>query len=106
MTEQSGIVRTWSGVIRTPDTDRYVAYVVETGVKEYRATEGNRGASVLTRDLGDGRTRITTISRWDSLDSIVGFAGDDIEQAVFYPEDDEYLLERDTRVEHHIEWSR
>ena len=29
-----------------------------------------------------------------------GFAGDDIERAVFFPEDDRLLLERDDRVEY------
>jgi hypothetical protein len=30
-----------------------------------------------------------------------GFAGDDISRAVFYPEDDEYLVDRETTVSHH-----
>jgi heme-degrading monooxygenase HmoA len=45
-------------------------------------------------------TEIITLSFWDSLDAIKGFAGDDIERAVFYPEDDRYLVERDLRVTH------
>lgn len=94
----------WRGVIRTDDRDRYVAYVDETGVDEYRATPGNRGAQILTRDLGDGLTEIVTVSRWDSLESIRAFAGDDIEIAVFYPEDDAFLVERDARVTHFVEW--
>jgi heme-degrading monooxygenase HmoA len=53
-----------------------------------------------TRDLGDGTTEVITVSWWDDLDSIRGFAGDDIEVAVFYPEDDNYLVDRETRVNH------
>jgi hypothetical protein len=30
----------------------------------------------------------------------VGFAGDDIDQAVFYPEDDRYLIDRELTVKH------
>jgi len=30
----------------------------------------------------------------------MGFAGEDIERAVFYPKDDRYLVERDTTVRH------
>ena len=37
---------------------------------------------------------------WESLDAIKAFAGDDHETAVFYPEDDRYLLERDLRSTH------
>ena len=29
-----------------------------------------------------------------------GFAGDDIGRAVFYPEDDRFLVERDDHVDH------
>ena len=31
---------------------------------------------------------------------IAGFAGDDIARAVFYPEDDRYLVDRETTVTH------
>ncbi len=91
----------WSGVVRTEDRDAYADYVERTGMSAYRSTPGNLDAWLLTRDLGDGRTEITTVSRWASLDAITAFAGDDIEQAVFYPEDDEYLVERDERVRHY-----
>ncbi|MFL0565972.1 hypothetical protein ACH0CG_09430 [Microbacterium sp. 179-I 1D1 NHS] len=95
------VVRMWSGVVRTEDRDAYADYVERTGMSAYRSTPGNLDAWLLTRDLGDGRTEVTTVSRWESLDAIAAFAGDDIEQAVFYPEDDEYLVERDERVRHY-----
>ena len=95
------VARIWRGVIRTEDRDAYAAYLAETGIKEYRQTPGNQGAYILTRDLGDGRTEITTLSFWSSADSIRAFAGDDVSVAVFYPEDDRYLLERDLTVTHY-----
>ena len=95
------VARIWRGVIRTEDRDAYNAYLADTGIKEYRQTPGNQGARILTRDLGDGRTEIMTLSFWSSLDSIRAFAGDDISVAVFYPEDDRYLLERDLTVTHY-----
>jgi heme-degrading monooxygenase HmoA len=55
---------------------------------------------MLRRDDGD-RSEIITFSLWDSRDSIRAFAGDDIGQAVFYPEDDRYLIERDRTVRHY-----
>jgi len=78
-----------------------VAYIEGTGMAEYRQTPGNRGAHMLTRDLDGGRTEIVTLSFWESRDAIHGFAGDDIEQAVFYPEDDRYLVDRETTVTHY-----
>jgi len=94
------IARMWRGWIRSEDTDAYVAYVEETGMAHYRRTPGNQGAHMLTRDLGDGRTEMITLSFWDSLDVVRGFAGDDISRAVFYPEDDRYLVDRETTVTH------
>ena len=42
-----------------------------------------------------------TLSWWDSMASIRGFAGDDVDAAHYYPEDDEFLLERDATVAHY-----
>lgn len=103
MSEHRPIVRVWSGVVRTQDREEYVDYVERTGMEAYRSTPGNVDAWVLTRDLGDGRTEIATVSRWASMDAIRGFAGDDLEAAVYYPEDDRYLLERDEHVRHFVQ---
>ena len=94
------IARMWRGWVRTEDRDAYVAYIEGTGMAEYRQTPGNRGAHMLTRDLPDGRTEIVTLSFWDSREVIHGFAGEDISRAVFYPEDDRYLVGREDTVTH------
>lgn len=54
----------------------------------------------MYRDLGDGRTEVVTVSRWRSIDDIAAFAGDDISLAVFYPEDDRFLIDRELTVKH------
>ena len=86
--------------MRRDEAEAYVNYIVNTGMAEYRSTPGNQGAWRLRRDDGD-RSEIVTFSLWDSRDSIRAFAGDDIDQAVFYPEDDHFLLERDLTVRHY-----
>jgi heme-degrading monooxygenase HmoA len=95
------IARTWRGWVRTEDRAAYVQYIERTGMAGYRSTPGNEGAWMLARDLGDGRTEIVTLSFWASEGAIRGFAGDDIEHAVFYPEDDRYLVDRETTVTHY-----
>jgi heme-degrading monooxygenase HmoA len=92
--------RIWRGVVRRGDADEYAGYIAETGFSAYAETAGNLGAWMLRRDEGD-RTEFLTFSLWDSRDSIRAFAGDDIETAVYYPEDDRYLLERDDTVRHY-----
>lgn len=95
------IARIWRGWVSTDRTDAYVAYINDTGIKAYRETPGNLGAQMLTRDLGDGRTEILTLSWWSSTEAITAFAGDDITTAVFYPEDDDFLIDRETTVTHY-----
>jgi heme-degrading monooxygenase HmoA len=95
------IVRTWRGWVATDRADEYVRYIDQTGLAEYRRTLGNLGAQMWTADLADGRTEVMTVSWWESVEHIRGFAGDDITRAVFYPEDDDYLLDRETTVSHY-----
>jgi heme-degrading monooxygenase HmoA len=89
----------WRGVVRREDAAAYANYIGRTGMAAYRSIPGNHGAWMLRRDDGD-RSEIITFSLWDSRDSIRAFAGEDIEQAVFYPEDDRFLIERDVTVRH------
>ena len=83
----------WRGVVRTEDAEEYARYINETGMAEYAETPGNQGAWMLRRDE-DGRSEIVTFSLWESREAIKGFAGEDIEAAVYYPEDERFLLER------------
>jgi hypothetical protein len=95
------IARMWRGWAGADKVDEYVDYIARTGLAGYRRTPGNLGAEMWTRDCGDGRVEVTTVSWWESPDHIRGFAGDDIGRAVFYPEDDAYLVDRETTVTHH-----
>jgi heme-degrading monooxygenase HmoA len=94
------IARIWRGTTAADRADEYLDYVRKTGLAEYATTPGFRDVQVLRRTSG-GRTTLTLISYWDSLDAIKAFAGDDPEVAHYYPEDEAYLLEREDRVEHH-----
>jgi len=71
-----------------------------TGVAEYAATPGNRGVYMLRRELGE-TCEFTMFTLWDSIEAIKGFAGEDYEAAVFYPEDERFLIERDERSTHY-----
>jgi heme-degrading monooxygenase HmoA len=100
------IARTWRGWVETARADDYTKYLDKTGLAEYAATPGNLGAHLLRRDLDDGRTELVTLSFWESMDAVRLFAGDYPEQAVFYPEDDDYLVDRETTVSHFdVPWS-
>ena len=93
------IARIWRGWTSTADAEAYREYVERTGMTAYRSTPGNLGAYLLRRDDGD-RTEFVTFSFWESMDAVRAFAGADPERAVFYPEDDRFLVERETSVTH------
>jgi heme-degrading monooxygenase HmoA len=87
--------RIWRGTVRTADADEYARYIRDTGFAEYGRTAGNRGAWMLRRDEG-GETEFITFSMWDSREAIKAFAGEDIEAAVLYAEDEKYLIGEST----------
>ena len=94
------IARIWRGWTRAEDEAAYVDYLEATGAPAARGTPGNCGFYILHRVFGD-RAEFVTMSLWDSLESVRGFAGDDIEKAVFYPEDERFLVDRELTVAHY-----
>lgn len=93
------IARLWIGQTRAEHADRYLDYLKATGVIGCRSTEGNHSVQILTRVDGDVAEFIF-VSFWESMEAITRFAGEDVERAVYYPEDREYLLALDPRVRH------
>src|SRR5262249_22288402 len=98
--ERTMIARTWHGITAAAKADDYVDYLNRTGVADCKTTAGNRGVLVLRRIEGD-TAHFWFISLWESLEVIRNFAGDDIEQARYYPEDPTFLLELEPHVQHY-----
>jgi heme-degrading monooxygenase HmoA len=100
MGEDDMIVRTWRGATRVEDAEQYLEYVYQTGVADYLATPGNCGALVLRRVVAD-RAELLLITFWDSEEAVRRFAGPQPDRAVFYPNDDRFLVARDEHVDHY-----
>ena len=96
------VVRLWHGWVETVNKAEYIAYMDRSGMAGYRESPGNRGAYIMARDHEDGRSTIVTVSYWESFDAIRAFAGDEIERARFYPEDDQFLVDREWIVTHYV----
>src|ERR1700675_2522328 len=94
------IARIWRGAVPAQDASAYAEYVQRTGIAGYEGTAGNGGAWLLWRVEGD-RAEFVTVSLWESRAAIEAFAGQDIGTAVFYPDDEKYLIERDLTVHHY-----
>jgi heme-degrading monooxygenase HmoA len=94
------IARFWRGATPKTKADEYFAYLQKTGLKDYKATEGNLGVYVFRR-VENNRAVFLLISLWDSYEAIRKFAGSDFEKAVYYPEDKKFLLELEPNVTHY-----
>lgn len=94
------LARTWHGVTKAEDANHYLEILRETGFREYRATPGNLGVLGLRR-VRDGRAEFLLLTLWESEEAIRRFAGDDMERAVYYPEDDRFLLAKEELVAHY-----
>jgi heme-degrading monooxygenase HmoA len=94
------IGRIWRGNTRAEKADEYLDYLERTGLKDYRDTPGNRGVLVLRR-TDSATAEFLLISFWEDFESIRRFAGPDPEKAVYYPEDEQFLLGKEPHVEHY-----
>ena len=95
------IARIWHGTTTTANADAYMAeYFHKTGLPDYLATEGNLGVLVLRQDE-DQQANFLMITLWKSRKSIQEFAGEDINQARYYPEDRKYFVELEPNVAHY-----
>lgn len=93
------IARLWFGRTKAEDYDAYLAYLEESGVAALHATPGNRGVMVLRR-LDGNEAEFGVMSFWDSLDDVKAFAGEDVDVARYFPDDDRFLLDFTPRLKH------
>lgn len=95
------ILREWRGRVPHEKVDAYIGFLERIALPHYGKTSGHRGTWLLTdREHADG-VEITLLTLWESRDAIHTFAGDDISRAVYYPEDDDFLLEKPERLRHY-----
>jgi heme-degrading monooxygenase HmoA len=94
------IARIWHGKTTTSQADDYLRYFEVTGLTDYQATNGNQGVIVLRRDE-DQQTDFLILTLWESREAIIQFAGDEMEKARYYPEDNQYFSELEPNVLHY-----
>lgn len=94
------LARTWSGSVSHKRAEAYEKYLHRTGIVDLRVTPGNLGVILLRRDVGT-ETEFTVLSLWTNEEAIRRFAGEDFHKAVYYPEDQDFLLRMDPHVIHY-----
>jgi Antibiotic biosynthesis monooxygenase len=94
------ITRIWRGWTAAHDADAYERFLLTDLLPSMRDIPGFRGAEVLRRPDGD-EVAFVTLTRFDSLDAIRAFAGDDYEVPVLEPEALALLVRYDERALHY-----
>lgn len=93
------IARIWRGATREEDAQAY-RDALRADLAEVRSAGGNLGALIIQRTAA-GRAEFQFLSLWESMDAVAGFAGPDVDRAVYFRDDERVLLELTPRVEHH-----
>jgi antibiotic biosynthesis monooxygenase (ABM) superfamily enzyme len=78
------ITRLWRGWTATDNADAYERFLLRELFPSMRDIPGFRGADVLRRAEHD-EVAFVTLTRFDSVDAIRAFAGDDYETPVLEP---------------------
>ena len=94
------ITRMWRGWARSDQADRYEQHYRSEVVATLGQVAGFRGARLLRRRLGE-ETEFVSLTFFDDLDAVRGFAGPDYETAVVAEEAREVLIRFDERVAHY-----
>ncbi len=94
------IVRIWHGRVPSSKADAYRKFLNDRAIPDYQSVEGNISVHILERPEGDV-THFITMTFWENMEVIKGFAGDDPEIAKYYPEDKDFLLEFEPNVVHY-----
>jgi heme-degrading monooxygenase HmoA len=99
-TNGPAVLRIWRGKTLPDRADDYAEYIAGTGLPGYLQMPGNTSAVFTRRDLGD-TVEFCMVTTWTDMEAVKAFAGPDPEVAVFYPEDDDYLVDRELTVSHY-----
>jgi heme-degrading monooxygenase HmoA len=94
------IARIWHGKTTAANLEAYTALLKRLAIPDYSKTAGFKGLTFL-RNIQNNEAHFTLITYWENMEVIKNFAGDDFEKAKYYPEDDDFLLEFEEKVQHH-----
>lgn len=94
------IARIWHGRVPTSKASAYRKFLNKRAIPDYQSVAGNLSVQILERQEGEV-THFLTLTLWENMDVIHGFAGENVEQAKYYPEDRDFLLEFEPTVAHY-----
>ncbi len=94
------IIREWRGRASPSRVEAYPKHFRDTVVPELRLVAGFVGAHLSRRQLDD-KVEFLVLTRWESMNAIRAFAGENIDEAVVEPGAVAALIEFDAGVRHY-----
>jgi heme-degrading monooxygenase HmoA len=93
------IERVWSARASREGATKYSEHFRRVVVAELQAIAGYRGARLLERER-DGEIEVVVVTRWQSIDAIRVFAGDELDHAVVHDDAAALFSDYDRKVRH------
>jgi len=94
------IERHWTGIATKERANEYIAHLRNDTFEEIKKIKGFIAASILKRDLSDG-VEFLIITKWETLEAIKQFAGEQIETAVVPILVQDIMVRYDKNVRHY-----
>jgi heme-degrading monooxygenase HmoA len=94
------VIREWRGRADPQRADAYPLHFNRSVVPELQELAGFIGATLSQRRAGDV-VEFVVLTRWESMDSVIGFAGEQFERAVVEPGAVAALVDFDATVRHY-----
>jgi len=90
-------MRLWHGEVAIEKADNYEKFMIEKAAPDYGSVEGLLKLYFQRRNE-EKKAHFLLVTLWDSIDSVKKFACVNPEIAKYYPEDDNFLLEKEKHV--------
>ena len=91
------IMRLWHGEVAIEKADEYEKFMIDRAAPDYGSVEGLIKLYFQRKDE-EKKAHFLLVTLWDSINSVNKFTGDNPELAKYYPEDDDFLLEKEKYV--------
>ncbi len=93
------IERVWLARTTREGAAKYADHFRRVVIPELTAITGYHGARLLEREL-DGGIQIVVVTRWQTIDAIRAFAGEELDRAVVHDEAAVLFTDYDRKVRH------
>jgi heme-degrading monooxygenase HmoA len=94
------VIREWRGRAIAAEADAYPRHFHDQVLPGLRDVPGFLGASLSRRSLGE-RIEFLVLTRWQSIEAVRGFAGDNVSHAIVEPGAVAALVEFDPIARHY-----